>query len=303
MGIKRSIGVAVATGLCWILPSVLVSAQPQMTERLVRSLGVDNDAFFVHSGISQSHFRFVVAMIARSARVPIGFEEVAQEPQKDDGNLAKFSNEDKTRLIGLTVGMALNALVAVDPRYAWREQDGVLIIRPVEAWRDATNFLNESVGPIDERRRRAIDIVKGLYDQKGLRVIWSSGGVIGNPTQIKSDLHLLISVTLPTSSTLDVLNAITKSHGQPTTSANCGLLADTVVCCRPCTECPPFSRFSRSLGRSSIRSASDGSRLTCTSPEPAVFPSRANGSSATRRVTSWTVPRSMELERVTESTA
>ena len=214
MGVKRSIGVAVATGLCWILLSALVSAQPQVTERLVRPLGVDNDAFFVHSGISQSHFRFLVAMIARSARVPIGFEEVAQEPQEYDGNLAKVSNEDKKSLIGLTVAMALNALVAVDPRYAWREQDGVLIIRPVEAWRDATNVLNQSVGPIDERQRRAIDIVKGLYDQKGLHLIWSAGGVIGNPTQSKSDLRLPISVTLPTSSMLDVLNAITKSHAQ-----------------------------------------------------------------------------------------
>jgi hypothetical protein len=71
----------------------------------------------------------------------------------------------------LTLGRALNALVAGDPRYAWREQDGMLIIRPVEAWRDATNFLNESVGPIDERRRPAIDIVKGLYDSKRSRTV------------------------------------------------------------------------------------------------------------------------------------
>ena len=62
-----------------------------------------------------------VAMLARSARVPIGFEEVAQEPQEYDGNLAKVSTEDKTTLLGLTVGRALDALVAVNPRNAWRE--------------------------------------------------------------------------------------------------------------------------------------------------------------------------------------
>jgi hypothetical protein len=49
----------------------------------------------------------------------------------------------------------LDALVAVDPRYAWREQHGVLIIRPVDGWRDRVALLNEIVGPIDERRRRA----------------------------------------------------------------------------------------------------------------------------------------------------
>lgn len=214
MVVKRSIGMAVATGPCWILLSVLASAQPRLTERLVQPLGLENSSLFVHSGISQSHFRFLVAMLARSARVPIGFEEIAQEPQDYDVNLAKVSTEDKTSLIGLTVGRALDALVAVDPRYAWREQDGVLIIRPVEAWRDRTHFLNENVGPIDERQRRAIDIVKGLYDRKGLRINWSSAGVIGNPTQRESDLDLPISVTLPSATILDVLNAITKSHGQ-----------------------------------------------------------------------------------------
>ena len=214
MVVKRSMGVAVAMGPCWILLSVLASAEPQFTERLVRPLGLENGALFVHSGISQSHFRFVVAMLARSARVPIGFEEVAQVPQEYDGNLAKVSAEDRTTLIGLTVGKALDALVAADPRYAWREQDGVLIIRPVEAWPDGTHFLSEIVGPIHEKGQRAMDIVKRLYDRKGLRIQWSSGGVIGEPPKREGDLDLPISVTLPTTTMLDVLNAITKSHGQ-----------------------------------------------------------------------------------------
>jgi hypothetical protein len=69
-------------------------------------------------------------MLARSARVPIGFEEVAQEPEKYDGNLAKVRPEDRTNLIGLTVARALDLLVAADARYAWREHNGVLLIRP-----------------------------------------------------------------------------------------------------------------------------------------------------------------------------
>jgi hypothetical protein len=214
MVIKRSIGVAVAVGPCWILLSVLASAQPRLAERLVEPVGLQNGSLFVHPGISQSHFRFVVAMLARSVRIPIGLEEVAQEPQEYDGDLAKVATEDKTTLIGMTVGRALDALIAVDPRYAWREEDGVLIMRPVEAWRDRTHFLNEIVGPINERQRRAIDIVKGLYDRKGLRINWSSGGGIYSPTLKESDLDLPISVTLPTSTMLGVLNAIATSHGQ-----------------------------------------------------------------------------------------
>ena len=214
MMVKRSIGVAVAVGPCWILLSVLASAQPRLAERLVEPVGLQNGSLFVHPGISQSHFRFVVAMLARAARVPFGFEEVAQEPQEYDVDLAKVATEDKTPLIGMTVGRALDALVAVDRRYAWREQDGVLILRPVEAWRDRTHFLNEIVGSTDERKRRAIDIVKGLYERKGLRINWSSGGGVGNPTQGGTDLDLPMSVTLPPSTMLGVLNAIARSHGQ-----------------------------------------------------------------------------------------
>jgi len=199
---------------CWLLLFLPAFAQAPLTDRVVRPLGMEDGSLFVYPGPSRSHFRFIVAMLARSARVPLGFEEVAEQPEKHDGNPGNVPVDDRTPLLGLTIGRALNALVAADPRYAWREQDGVLIIRPVEAWSDPTNFLHESVGPIDERRRRAIDIVKGLYDQKGLRLIWSAGGVIGNPTQIKSDLDLPISVTLPPSTILDVLNAIAKSHGQ-----------------------------------------------------------------------------------------
>ena len=119
-----------ALGQCCLLLSLSASAQPRLTESVVHPPGMENGALFVHSGVSQSHFPFVVALLARSAQVPVGFEEVAQEPQEYDGNLAKVPTEDRTTLVGLTIGRALDALVAADPRYAWREQDGVLIIRP-----------------------------------------------------------------------------------------------------------------------------------------------------------------------------
>jgi hypothetical protein len=213
MGAKQSIGLVVALGPGWIFLSLLASAQPKLAERLVYPLGAEDGAIFVHSRITQSHFRFVVAELARAARVPIGFEEVAQVPEAYDGNLAKIPPEDRTSLVSLTVGRALDALVSADPRYAWRELDGMLIIRPADAWRDRTHFLNEIFGPIDEKQVAAVDIVKGLYVQKGFHIRWSSGGTIGAATQTGPDLDLPISVTLPMSTMLDVLNAIAKSHG------------------------------------------------------------------------------------------
>ena len=153
-------------------------------------------------------------MLARSARVPIGFEEVAEEPERQIGDPVKVPNAQRTTLIGLTIARALDALVAADPRYAWRQYDDVLVIRPVGAWRDPTHFLHETLGPIKLRARRGIDVVRELYDQKTLPIKWAAGGVLGEPLQRGTDLNVPISVTLPSATMLDVLNSVTKSHGQ-----------------------------------------------------------------------------------------
>jgi len=104
---------------------------------------MDDGSLFVYPGLSPSHFRFIVALLARSARVPIGFEVVAQEPETYDGNLARVPVDDRTPLVGLTLGRALNALVAADPRYAWREQD-----------RDADHSSRRSMARRDELSER-----------------------------------------------------------------------------------------------------------------------------------------------------
>jgi hypothetical protein len=45
-------------------------------------------------------------------------------------------------LSGVTIAAALDALVALDPRYAWRALDGVIVVRPVQAWGDREHFLH-----------------------------------------------------------------------------------------------------------------------------------------------------------------
>lgn len=213
MVVQRLVAV-VALASIWIFLSALIYARPSLADRIVQPLGLEDAEVFVQPEISQSHFRFIVIMLARSTRAPIGFEEVAQESQTYDGNQARVATGKRTVLIGLTVGQALDALVAADARYTWREQDGMLLIRPVDAWNQKANFLNEPVGGIEERQQRPIAIVRRLYDRRGLSIVSSSGGVIGNPTARTSDLDQGISVALPSPTVLDVLNAVVKSHGQ-----------------------------------------------------------------------------------------
>src|SRR5262245_46337316 len=215
MVVKRLV-TALAAVSAWLLLPALVTGQPPLADRVIQPLGLDDASLFVHPEISQSHFRFIVIMLARSARVSIGFEEVIHEhdSETDGGNLAKVPIEKRTPLVGLTVTQALDALVSADARYSWREQDGMFLVRPVEAWNQATNFLNEGVAPLDEREQRPIEIVRRLYERRGLSLLSSSGGTIGNPTERTRDLNQPISVTLPGPTMLDELNAITKSHSQ-----------------------------------------------------------------------------------------
>jgi hypothetical protein len=49
---------------------------------------------------------------------------------------------DTINLQGLSIGEALKKLTDIDPRYRLIERDGVVVIRPLEAWADPRNMLN-----------------------------------------------------------------------------------------------------------------------------------------------------------------
>lgn len=50
--------------------------------------------------------------------------------------------DDSINLQGLSIGDALKTLTAIDPRYRWMERDGLVVVRPLEAWADPKNLLN-----------------------------------------------------------------------------------------------------------------------------------------------------------------
>jgi hypothetical protein len=50
---------------------------------------------------------------------------------------------------GVTLRQALDAVVTKDRRYAWRMLDGVVVIRPVAAWRDRDHPLLRSATAAD----------------------------------------------------------------------------------------------------------------------------------------------------------
>ena len=49
---------------------------------------------------------------------------------------------DTINLQGLSIGEALKKLTEIDPRYRLVERDGMVVLRPLDAWTDPTNVLN-----------------------------------------------------------------------------------------------------------------------------------------------------------------
>ena len=45
----------------------------------------------------------------------------------------------------MTLRAVLEAITAADPRYEWREDDGVVVVRPVAAWADPAHLLHSEV--------------------------------------------------------------------------------------------------------------------------------------------------------------
>jgi hypothetical protein len=122
------------------------------------------------------------------------------------GGIEAASTGERTNLRGLTVSEALSRLVEQDARYRWEEQDGVFVVRPLEAWNDRIHFLH-----------RTISVV--FTDQNvggALRALLTAIGPtrhMGEPrTYNTPDMNRQFSVALGTTSALNALNAVVRTH-------------------------------------------------------------------------------------------
>ena len=158
MGPKLTRSLAVVVGVVAVFGSVRPAA--------AQNFPPDPLALRIPDDATGMDVRAVVTIAIR-AGVPVGFEEVgalAEEVNDASRAFARtdtqvftrkdrrvFSRRDR-RVFGarrtpppevrvLTLGDALDAAVARDPRYAWQILDGVVVVRPVSAWSDPSHPL------------------------------------------------------------------------------------------------------------------------------------------------------------------
>jgi len=119
--------------LGWVHPAAQDHRVPPL-ERLI-----DTD-FNVRQQVSECTVANAVVGLARRYEMVAVIEYPRAECARMGGE--RHSGGDLTNLRGMTVGQAIDELVAMDPRYRVVPRDGVVVIRPVAAWADATNVLN-----------------------------------------------------------------------------------------------------------------------------------------------------------------
>ena len=149
----------------------------------------------------------IAERISETAGIPAGIEFIPGCRQTEP---PRPRNAEEMSFLGLTAEEALNRLIAMDPRYHWVETDGVILLRPLEAWQDQHHFMNATISEF------------GFTDQNVTGASVMIGAAIHaravEPPTIETPLSTAqgnqhFSVTPRTTSILEAANAVVRAHG------------------------------------------------------------------------------------------
>jgi hypothetical protein len=150
--------------------------------------------------------------LAESVGVPFGFEEVGALVESVSKPFRRARDEIVSRNVnqesigsvdGRTLRQVLDAVVAADPRYEWRDMDGVAVMRPVSSWARADHPFESAAAPVSLRDARV---------SQGLDVLMSAVRHTPSAYPTYGD-ESRFSVEFPGGTLLELANAIVRGHG------------------------------------------------------------------------------------------
>jgi len=191
---------AVLVVLCWPVSA----AQNNAVESLQRI--IDKPFAAAAKPTSCGSPAAMVWLLAAKIGVLAGVEKLPGLCESDD----EYRTLETVELRGMTLEAALNKLVEIDPRYQWAFRDGVIVMRPVAAWSNPNNPLNQVIDGFsmqDRNYRGALDLFRTR--------------VFGEPPSGKPDPELgrgqqvrrKFSMTTPAGPAVDALDSIARAHG------------------------------------------------------------------------------------------
>jgi len=131
-------------GVVVTLLSCAAAAQDAPVPPLDRLIDID---YSIRLPVHECTVPGAVAGLARQLHLRAGVEYLPVDCQLHWRNGTR--QVESVNLRGLTIGDALRTLSALDPRYRWVETDGVIVMRPLEAWADPKNLLNYAAGSFE----------------------------------------------------------------------------------------------------------------------------------------------------------
>jgi hypothetical protein len=203
------IGIAPATEMRAIGPIAIISllaaagpasiAAPQAQSPLDRVVGPAGQPYVFATGQTRLLLRRIdaatIGALGAAARVPMGFESAPFF----DAALPAITATGR-RLLDV-----LQDIVAADPRYEWREDDGVIVLRPRVSW----EVLDPLDTPVDALKLNDINSGDAMHVLAAMVGTTSTGSISGDTVRF--------SIDTPAGSTfLQVLNAIVRAHGRLT---------------------------------------------------------------------------------------
>jgi hypothetical protein len=116
---------------------------------------------------------------------------------------------DRVPLTGMTLVEAMDRAVAEDPRYWWTLTDGVLVVRPIDAWGEREHFLHRTLTSFQVEHRN-LDGIRKL-----VRQAVNGGEANDQPDQMTNteEGDRRLSIDLSGVSIYETLNAIVRAHG------------------------------------------------------------------------------------------
>ena len=146
--------------------------------------------------------------LSSSLKVPMGLQRLPALPLMIDP--ASLSPDpppppDPITISDRPLGEALSTFVNLDPRYSWSEIDGVIAIRPYDAWRDPKDPLNHPLPRVIANNRPTSEVIGLIWTLVGRPFDWT-----GFPETRP------ISIDVSNGTLVDVLNAVVRAHGNMT---------------------------------------------------------------------------------------
>lgn len=145
----------------------------------------------------------LLSRVAAVATVPFGFESDEATPRPSTSSAV-----EPHLVSAATLRQALDAFVALDRRYQWRDMNGVFVVRAAAAWTDPANVLNRRVRDIHWHDLSAFSV----FDRVAHLLYPNEQRDIYVGLERRNDRPFAVDVDDGT--VLDVLNAAARADGE-----------------------------------------------------------------------------------------